>query len=65
MGESPAETGVCQAKSFQESMEGSNLSISSRHWLDWDWLVKCHGGSSCSKARSTVPSMAGKKLSLG
>lgn len=29
MSDSPAKTGVCQVKSFQESMEGSNLS--SRH----------------------------------
>lgn len=60
MGDSPAETGVCQAKSFQESVEVTNLSPKYRHWLGWDWLVGCCGGSSSSKARSTVPSMLGK-----
>lgn len=61
MGDSPAETGVCQAKSFQESVEVTKLSPRHRHWLGWDWLVGCCGGSSSSKV-ITVPSMLrGKK----
>lgn len=65
MGDSPTKTGLCQAKPFQESVEGTNLSPRHGHWSGWGWLAGCCGGSSCSKARCAVPSTLGKNLRLG